>query len=83
MEHSMIRPILALAALMTVITTASPVRADYAIIRWSSGDCRIWNNTGLFPVPLGVGWGLLSNELPTYGAATAMLEDLYRQGMCR
>jgi len=83
MEHSMIRPILALAALVTVLTAASPVRADYAIIRWSSGDCRIWDNAGLFAVPLGVGWSLLSNELPTYGAATAMLEDLYRQGMCR
>jgi hypothetical protein len=78
------RPSLALAALVIALSAAaSPAWADYAIIRWSSGDCRIWDNAGLWPVPLGVGWSLLATELPTYGTAAAVLDDMYRQGICR
>jgi hypothetical protein len=83
MERRMTRPILALATLVIALFAASPVRADYAIIRWSWGDCRVWDNSGLWPVPLGVGWTLLATDLPTYGTASVLLEDLYRQGICR
>jgi hypothetical protein len=82
------RPSLALATLAialaaAALTAASPAWADYAIIRWSSGDCRIWDNAGPFATPLGVGWSLLANELPTYDVARVALEDMYRQGLCR
>jgi hypothetical protein len=77
------RPSLALAALVIALSAASPAWADFAVIRWSSGDCKIWDNSGLWATPLGVGWTLLANELPTYDIARAALEDMYRQGVCR
>jgi len=73
--------ILAFAALVTV-SPPEPVPADYAIIRWSSGGLPDLDNARALPVPLGVGGASSPTSCRTYGAATAMLEDLYRQGMC-
>ena len=73
----------ALGVLVLGLLAAPPARADYSIIRWSSGDCTIWDNVGLFATPLGGGWAPIVVEIPTYGAARTVLEGLYRQGMCR
>jgi len=73
---------LALATLVVALTAAGAARADYAIIRWNSGDCTIWDNRGFLAVPIGFGWGVVATGLPSYGAARGFLEAMYRRGVC-
>lgn len=36
---------IAIGLLMLAIGAATPVRADYAVIKFSSGYCRVWDGT--------------------------------------
>ncbi len=74
---------LALGALAIALAAASPARADYSIVRWTWGDCKIWHDSSSPTVPSGGGWALLAAAIPTYDLAKALLEDFYRQGVCR
>jgi hypothetical protein len=74
---------LGLSTLVILFAAASPVRADYSIVRWSYGDCKIWYDApGSASVPEGAAWAIVAGNLPYYEAAKAVLEDLYRQGVC-
>ena len=44
---------LALGAAVIAIAASSSARADYDIVRWSYGDCKIWYIAG--PGPSGTG----------------------------
>ena len=74
---------LAVGALAVALAAASPARAGYSIVRWTSGDCKIWYDPGAPTVPEGSGWAILADIIPNYEAAMAMLEDFYRRGVCR
>jgi hypothetical protein len=75
---------LVLGAMALALTAASPAQADYSIVRWTYGDCKIWADPpGTGTVPIGSGWAIVAANLPYFEAAKAVLEDLYRQGVCR
>ena len=73
---------LAVGALGLALAAAGPARADYSIVRWTSGDCKIWYDAGASTVPEGSGWAIVATNLASYAVAKAMLEDLYRRGLC-
>ena len=60
-----------LCALAIAFTAASPARADYTLVRWAWGDCKIWANAG--NPPAGDGWTVLARNIPTYEIAWGVL----------
>jgi hypothetical protein len=65
----------ALFALVVGIATANPVRADFSLVRWPSGDCKIWDNFPGNP-PAGIpgrDWIVLAPHIPTYDEAWRVL----------
>ena len=45
----MIRLTFALGLMVLAIAAASPARADFAVIKFGSGYCRVWTNTAWGP----------------------------------
>ncbi len=78
----MMRLTLALGALVLALSASAPAQADWLVIRWANGDCKIWNDDGREIMPWGTGWKVLADEMETYGEAWATLEALYRQRRC-
>jgi hypothetical protein len=72
---------LALVAAAIAFTVASPARADYNLVRWAWGDCKIWVNDG--NVPWGDGWIVLAWNIPTYDLAWEVLREEASRGNCR
>jgi len=73
---------LALAASVLVLTlAAAPAQADYALVRFGDGFCRIWWNSA--GNPWGVGWTKLVIGLPNYLAAQAVFDGALARGICR
>ena len=73
---------LALCTAAIAIAVSSPVRADYNLVRWSSGDCQIWNNDNN-RMPWGDGWVLLAWNMPSYDVAWQALRFEASKGNCR
>ena len=71
---------LALLAAAIAFTVASPARADYNLVRWASGDCKIWVNDG--NAPWGYGWTVLVWNIPTYDLAWDVLREETARGNC-
>jgi hypothetical protein len=53
---------------------------DWAIVRWASGDCKIWHDDGA--PPWGDDWRLLADGMGTPHAAWHRLRHLQRHGRC-
>jgi hypothetical protein len=49
MEVSMKRLALAVGLLVLGVGTAIPARADYGVVRFHSGFCRVWPDTAMVP----------------------------------
>jgi hypothetical protein len=84
---TMKRLIFAVAVAALGFTATAPAHADYAIVSFWSGYCRIWTYTDQVP-PDGAfvwfGWGPYRyNRLPTLGIAEHKLHMLVARGMCR
>jgi len=75
------RSILAACAVALVFAAASPARADWRIIQWFYGDCKIWFDKGI--PPFGGGWRTLSGPIPDYGTAYHVLQGFYDRRVCR
>ncbi len=58
----------------------TPARADYALVRWDSGYCRIWWEAGA--TPWGAGWAKLTTA-PDYSTAAAAFDQAVQAGTCR
>jgi len=67
--------------LAIAITAASPARADYAVVQFGDGFCRIWWDSAV--TPWGIGWTKLAIGLPDREVARAMLDNAIIQGACR
>ncbi len=72
---------LAVGLLVAALTGASPARADYAVVQFGDGFCRIWWDSAA--TPWGIGWTKLAIGLPDHAAARAMLDAAIIQGACR
>ena len=75
------RPIFVFAVLAIAFAAATPARADYALVRFEDGWCRIWwDSTG---TPWGVGWTKIAIGMPDRLTASAVLSNARSQGVCR
>ena len=59
----------------------SPARADYALVRFEDGWCRIWWDSA--GTPWGVGWTKIAIGMPDWLTASAALSTARSQGACR
>jgi hypothetical protein len=69
----------AIGLLALALTATSPARADYAVVQFSDGYCRIWWDSA--DTPWGVGWRKLVIGLPD-DFARAALDSEIAQGAC-
>jgi hypothetical protein len=60
---------------------ATPARADYALVRFDDGWCRIWWDSA--GTPWGVGWTKIAVGMPDWLTASAALGNARVQGVCR
>ena len=60
---------------------ASTARADFALVRFDDGWCRIWWDSA--GTPWGAGWTKIAVGMPDWLAASAALNDARSQGACR
>jgi hypothetical protein len=58
----------------------TPVRADYALVRWTDGTCRIWWQAGANP--WGAAWAKVAVS-PDFTAASAAFDAAVRAGTCK
>jgi len=59
----------------------SPAHADYALVRFEEGWCRIWWDSA--GTPWGVGWTKIAIGMPDWLTASAALSNARSQGVCR
>lgn len=62
------------------LAATTPARADYALVRWTDGTCRIWWEAEANP--WGAGWSKVA-VAPTFAAASAAFDVAVRAGTCR
>jgi hypothetical protein len=67
--------------LLAVAFAISPTRADYALVRFEDGWCRIWWDSA--GTPWGVGWTKVAVGMPDWLTASVALDDARSQGACR
>ena len=70
----------AIGFLALAVMAAPPAHADYALVQFGDGYCRIWWNSA--DTPWGVGWTKLVIGLPDDFAARAALDNAIAQGVC-
>ena len=71
----------ALLLLALGFAASTPARADYALVKFESGYCRIWWDSA--GNPFGVAWIKVAVGLPDYEAAVLALNMAVGQGVCR
>ena len=73
-----------LAASAIAFAATSAANADYRIVQWSYGDCKIWDSNGPLAKPEGTGWRVLTrHRIETYNDAYTALQNLYTHGVCK
>jgi hypothetical protein len=73
--------LIAVAALALGVAASTPARADFAIVQFQDGWCKIWWDSA--STPWGVGWTKVVFGLPDWLAASAALDSARSQGICR
>jgi len=59
---------------------SSPARADYAVVKFENGYCRIWWDSGA--TPWGNDWQKIAAS-PDWAGAWVALAEAVRTGWCR
>jgi hypothetical protein len=67
--------------ILAIGLTVSPARADFAVVRFEDGFCRVWWDSA--GTPWGVGWTKLALGMPDWPTAWAALDGARAQGACR
>jgi hypothetical protein len=62
------------------VAAATPARADYAVVRWESGFCQVWWDSGA--TPWGAGWTKIAIA-PNWQEAWAARDTAVMNGTCR
>ena len=71
----------AVCLLIVGLAASTPARADFAVVRFGDGFCKIWWDSA--GNPWGSGWGKIALGLPDYLAAQAALANARAQRTCR
>ncbi len=72
---------LAIGLLAFAVAAATPAYADYAVVRFDNGWCKVWWDSGA--TPWGAGWTKIAIGLPDWLAASAALDSARSQGACQ
>jgi hypothetical protein len=72
---------LAIGLMAVALAAATPARADYAVVQFGDGSCRIWWDSA--DTPWGIGWTKLAVGLADHDVARAALDNAILQGACR
>jgi hypothetical protein len=72
--------IFAVGLLAIGFVASTPARADYAVVQFGDGYCRIWWDS--LDNPWGASWSKLAVGLPSHLAAQAVLDSALAQGVC-
>jgi hypothetical protein len=72
---------LALGLLAVGFTASTSARADFAVVQFGDGYCRIWWDSA--DNPWGPAWTKVAIGLPDYTTASAALNDAILHGVCR
>lgn len=59
---------------------SAPARADFAVVQFGDGYCRIWHDSGADP--WGATWRKIAIGLPTWSAAESALDSARAQDVC-
>jgi hypothetical protein len=71
----------AIAALAMGIVGSTSGHADFTIVQFQDGWCKIWWDSA--STPWGVGWTKIVLGLPDWQVASAALYSARLQGVCR
>jgi hypothetical protein len=71
----------ALGLLGAALIAATPARADYALVQFGDGYCRIWWDSA--GTPWGPRWTKIAVGLPDYLTAKSTLDSAIAQGVCQ
>jgi len=71
----------AVGLLAVAFAAATPARADYALVQFGDGYCRIWWDSA--GTPWGTGWTKIAIGLPNHIAAQAALDAAITQPVCQ
>ncbi len=71
----------AVCLLIVGLAASTPARADFAVVRFGDGFCKIWWDSADNPWPSG--WSKIALGLPDYLTAQAALANARVQGTCR
>jgi len=69
-------------AVLAIGFAVSPARADYALVRFEDGWCRIWWDSAGTAWGAG-GWTKIAIGMPDWLIASAALSTARSQGVCR
>jgi hypothetical protein len=81
MEQTMKRLTLAVGILALGFAAATPARADFAVVQFGDGLCKVWWDSG--DNPWGDNWTKIQVGLPDWLSASAVLANARSQGVCR
>ena len=71
----------AVCLLIAGLAASKPARADFAVVRFAEGFCKIWWDSA--DNPWGSGWTKIALGLPDYLTAQVALANARAQGTCR
>jgi hypothetical protein len=70
----------AVGVLALGFTAATPARADFAVVKFEFGVCRIYWNSSL--KPWGTGWSVVATA-PDFAGAWAAQDAAVKKGKCK
>jgi len=79
-EQTMKQVAFVIGALALGLAAVTPARADYAVVRWTDGYCRIW--WGASATPWGAGWAKIATA-PDWQTAAAAMDAAIKSNTCR
>jgi hypothetical protein len=71
------RLVFAFGVLALGFAASTPARADFSVVRFELGYCRIWWNTGINPI--GAGWTRVATT-PDFSSAWAAQDAAVKKG---
>jgi hypothetical protein len=74
------RLVFAVGVLALGFAASTPARADFAVVKFELGFCRIWWDTG--SKPWGAGWTVVSTA-PDFSSAWAAQDAAVKKGKCK
>jgi hypothetical protein len=79
-EQTMKRFVFLTGVLTLSLAAVMPAQADYALVRWTDGTCRIWWEAAANP--WGTGWAKVA-VAPNFATASAAFDAAVRAGTCK